>query len=245
MTPPIIRIQDLVLRHDGKAAVTGLTGNFAPGSLTAIAGPNGAGKTTLLRAIAGLHPPYAGRIDRGGAKPWEIALLPQLSGLDRVFPLSCRDMVTLGHWGHIGAFRDVTPAMRLAAEAALEAVGIAHLAARPVGALSAGQFQRALFARLMVQDAPILLLDEPFSAVDERTAGDLFDILRLWHAEGRTVIAVLHDTDLIIQNFPDTLLLAGECIAWGPSGIALTPENLARAGLGVHLPKIRHRSAAG
>jgi zinc/manganese transport system ATP-binding protein len=231
VTPPVVRLEDVVLRHDGQVAVSHLSGNFAPGSMTAIAGPNGAGKTTLLRAIAGLHPVFSGRIDRGGAKACDIALLPQSSDLDRAFPLSCRDMVMLGHWGRIGAFGTVSAAMFRATDAALEAVGIAGLAGRTVGTLSAGQFQRALFARLLVQDAPILLLDEPFNAVDERTAEDLFDIVRKWHEDGRTVIAVLHDIDLILQYFPDTLLLARETIAWGPSAVALSPANRARARL--------------
>ena len=220
-----------MLRHDGAVAVEALTGGFAPGSLTAIVGPNGAGKTTLLRAIAGLHPASSGRIDRGGAFPSQIALLPQSTRLDRAFPLACRDMVMLGHWGRIGAFGTLSPDMRRATNAALEAVGIAGLAKRPVGSLSAGQFQRALFARLLVQDAPVMLLDEPFNAVDERTEAELFRFIQQWHREGRTVIAVLHDLDLVARHFPNTLLLAREPIAWGPTEAVLSPANRARARL--------------
>jgi zinc/manganese transport system ATP-binding protein len=230
MMPPAIRVENLTLCYDRQAAVSGLSGCFAPGSLTAIAGPNGAGKTTLLRALAGLHPPAAGRIDV--AKD-QVALLPQASTLDRSFPISCLEMVALGHWARLGPFRRQTPAMRDAVRQALVAVGLSDLAARPVGSLSAGQFQRALFARLIVQDAPILLLDEPFTAVDERTAADLLDLVQGWHAAGRTVIAVLHDLYLIQRAFPETLLLAGEAIAWGPSAVCLTPANIRRARLGM------------
>ncbi len=115
------------------------------------------------------------------------------------------------------------------AEEALAAVGLSGFARRPVGSLSAGQFQRLLFARLLVQDAPILLLDEPFTAVDARTAADLLAILRRWHGEGRTILVVLHDLDLVRAEFPEALLLAREKIAWGPTAEALSPANRLRA----------------
>ena len=234
MKPPPIRVENLTLSYDGQRAVSGLSGCFAPGSLTAIAGPNGAGKTTLLRALAGLHAPDSGRIVVGhGAVParGQIALLPQASRLDRAFPVTCQEMVALGHWRRIGAWRGQTPAMAEAVRAALASVGLADLAARPVGNLSAGQFQRALFARMMVQDAPVLLLDEPFTGVDERTAADLLDLVFGWHRAGKTVIAVLHDLRLIRRAFPETLLLARTPIAWGPSAACLTPENIRAARL--------------
>jgi zinc/manganese transport system ATP-binding protein len=101
--------------------------------------------------------------------------------------------------------------------------------------LSGGQFQRALFARVLVQDARLILLDEPFAAIDTATTRDLVALIGRWHAEGRTVIVVSHDMDLVRQNFPQTLLLAREAVAWGPTPEVLTPELLARA---------RHRSEA-
>ncbi len=208
-----------------------ITGSFAPGSLTAVVGPNGAGKTTLLRAIAGVHRPDAGRVDRGTRDRAAIALLPQSSTLDRSFPIACLDVVALGHWSRIGAFRGLTGGQREAAVAALHSVGLGGFEARSIGELSAGQLQRVLFARLIVQDAPVLLLDEPFNAVDERTAADLMRLVERWHAEGRTVVAVLHDLDLVRAHFPETLLLAREPVAWGPTGQALAPANRQRARL--------------
>ncbi len=100
-----------------------------------------------------------------------------------------------------------------------------------IGSLSAGQFQRVLFARMIMQDAPVLLLDEPFTSIDARTTADLLALIRAWHAEGRTVIAVLHDIDLIMREFPDTLLLARDLVAWGPTASALSPEHRLRARL--------------
>ncbi|MFQ6711978.1 ATP-binding cassette domain-containing protein, partial [Bordetella pertussis] len=113
--------------------------------------------------------------------------------------------------------------------AALRRVGLQELAGRALATLSGGQMQRALFARLLLQDAPLLLLDEPFSAIDAATTDVLLALLREQHAEGRTVIAVLHDLDLVRRHFPRTLLLAGRQVAWGETGQALGDANLARA----------------
>ena len=224
--PPEIRLADLTVCHDRRPAVHHVSGRFAPGSLTAIVGPNGAGKTTLLRALAGLHPPAEGRIDSGGAR---IALLPQLSAVDRSFPVSCLDVVLFGLWAETGPFRAVPRAGRARAGEALAAVGLSGFERRPIGSLSAGQFQRVLFARLLLQDAPVILLDEPFNAVDARTAADLLAMVHRWHGEGRTVVAVLHDLDLVRRDFPETLLLARDCLGWGPTAEVLTAANRLRA----------------
>ena len=227
MTPAALTLADLTVCHGRRPAVHHLSGRFAPGSLTAIVGPNGAGKSTLLRALAGLHQPESGRIAQDGVA--RIALLPQLAALDRAFPIACRDVVIQGLWPRIGAFRAVPADEHARVDQALAAVGLAGLAKRPVGSLSAGQMQRLLFARLLVQDADILLLDEPFNAVDAKTAADLLRLIRQWHGEGRTVIAVLHDLDLVAREFPETLLLARDLIAWGPTEQALSPANRLKA----------------
>ena len=219
---------DLTLGHGGRPVVRGVSGCFAAGSLTALVGPNGAGKTTLLRAMAGLHPPSGGSVARPAGR---MALLPQGATLDRGFPIGCLDVAMLGHWGRLGALRGAGASHRAAAEAALRTVGLEGCARRPVGGLSAGQFQRLLFARLLVEDAPVILLDEPFNAVDERTAADLLRLVLGWHREGRTVVAVLHDLDLVRRAFPRTLLLAGEAVAWGATAAVLTPENRLRSRL--------------
>jgi zinc/manganese transport system ATP-binding protein len=98
-----------------------------------------------------------------------------------------------------------------------------------MGELSVGQFQRALFARLLLQDAKLILLDEPFNAIDARTCEDLLQVVSHWRQEGRTVLAVLHDMNQVSEHFDQTLLLARELIAWGPTREVLTPENLLRA----------------
>lgn len=224
-------LHDVSCRHHGVPALAGLSGCFAPGSLTAVVGPNGAGKSTLLRALAGLHRECQGRIDRGGLAPAEIALLPQPGGLDRGFPLACADVVASGALARLGPFRRAPAATAPRVAAALAAVGLAGFGRRLIGSLSAGQVQRVLFARLMLQDAPVLLLDEPTAAVDAPTAADLLRIIAAWHREGRTVVAVLHDLDLVRQAFPETLVLARDPVAWGRTAQVLTGETLARARL--------------
>ncbi|WP_137180476.1 metal ABC transporter ATP-binding protein [Roseomonas sp. AR75] len=228
---PELRIEHLTATYRRHPAVHHLSARFAPGSLTAIVGPNGAGKTTLLRTVAGLHKADEGRITATHAdgRPARLALLPQQSGMDRAFPICCRDVVLQGMWSRLGPFRGASEADRARVEAALEAVGLGGFGGRSVAEMSAGQFQRLLFARLLVQDAALILLDEPFNAVDARTAADLLAMVKRWHGEGRTVIAVLHDLDLVRDEFPDCLLLAREKVAFGPSAEVLSAANRLKA----------------
>ncbi len=225
---PVVRgaiaVRSLTLGHRGAVAVAGLDGCFAAGSMTAIHGPNGAGKTTLLEALAGLLPPMAGAVVRSTDS--RIAYLPQQSQIDRRFPIAVADLVALGTWARTGALRALGTADRDAVRAALAMLGIAVLARRSIASLSSGQFQRALFARAIVQDADIVVLDEPFNAVDIGTTGALMDVLHRLHGEGRTIVAVLHDVEQIRTHFADTLLLARRCIAWGATSRVLDAGHL-------------------
>ncbi len=229
MNVPAITLRDLAVAYDRRAAVSDVAGRFEPGSLTAVVGPNGAGKSSLLKAIVGVLRPASGSVDRGGLAGRDLGYLPQASELDRGFPLSVADAVLLGAFRRIGVLRGVDRATAHRARTALEAMGLDGFAARPVAALSAGQFQRVLFARLLLQDAPVILLDEPFAAIDAATTDALLTLVRRWHDEGRTVIAVLHDFDQVRAHFPETLLLAQRPVAWGRTDTVLAPENLRRA----------------
>ena len=224
-----IILQNVTLAYHGCPAVHHLSGEFSRGSLTAIVGPNGAGKSTLIKGMAGLLRPVDGLIQPAGLGGGGIAYLPQLAEIENRFPISVIQTVLLGHWRRIGWARPVTRELREGAQQALAVVGLAGFERRPIETLSAGQFQRVLFARLIVQDAELILLDEPLAAVDWRTSEDLLRLIVTWQQEGRTVAAVLHDLDQVRAYFPDTLLLARERVAWGPTREALMPQNLRRA----------------
>ncbi|BEP48967.1 MULTISPECIES: metal ABC transporter ATP-binding protein [Variovorax] len=228
MPPPAIRLNNLTVAYRGHPAVHHLSGEFAPGSLTAIVGPNGAGKTSLLAAIMGRIRAAEGGVSFDGASRDRIAWLPQQAEIDRSFPIRVFDLVALGHWGRLGCFKGIAARQRDAVGAALEAVGLGFQR-RGIAELSAGQFQRVLFARVLLQDAPVILLDEPFNAIDARTTADLLAVVARWHAEARTVIAVLHDLEQVRLHFDRTLLMARRCVAWGPTAEVLHAENLFRA----------------
>ena len=221
-----IVLTDLTAGYNRHPAVHHVSGRFEPGSLTAVVGPNGSGKSTLLKTLVGLLRPMGGKVDLGGLTPRELGYLPQMSEIDRSFPITVLDMVGFGHWNSLGAFGRMTPEHFAAARRALASVGLAGFEARAIGTLSAGQFQRMLFARLLLADAPVILLDEPFTSVDAKTTADLMGLILELNRAGRTVAAVIHDMDQARANFPSALLLAREMIAWGPSEHTLTPKSL-------------------
>ncbi|MBV6305542.1 ABC transporter ATP-binding protein [Candidimonas humi] len=226
MDAAAIELDQVSLGWRDRVAVRDVSGVFERGTLTAIVGPNGAGKSTLIKGIMGVLNPLRGEIRLAGDPGRDMACLPQSGELDRSFPISTFDLVAMGAWRRVGAWKGFDTDERERVWHALDTVGLADFAARIVGTLSGGQLQRALFARLLLQDAHILLLDEPFAAVDRATTEDMMALLLRWHEEGRTVIAVLHDLDMVREMFPQALLMAGQAVAWGPTAEVLTPENL-------------------
>jgi zinc/manganese transport system ATP-binding protein len=227
--PGDIVLRDLVVAYERHPAVHHLSGRFAAGSLTAVVGPNGAGKSTLLKAIAGIQPVSGGQLDLDGIARRDIAFLPQNADIDRSLPVNVLDLVCMGFMSRVGIFSGIGRALRGRAREAMALVGLQGFEKRLIDTLSGGQFQRALFARVLVQEARLILLDEPFAAIDAATTRDLVALIGRWHGEGRTVIAVSHDLALVRQSFPQALLLAREAVAWGPTEQVLTPELLARA----------------
>ena len=224
-----LEFRDVTLGYDRHPAVHHLSGEVAAGALLAVVGPNGAGKSTLFRGLVGILKPLAGTILTGGLDTRDIAYLPQTADIDRSFPISVFDFVGTGLWRQSGLFGGIGREAREKIAGALSAVGLSGFENRGIGTLSGGQMQRMLFARVLLQDARLIVLDEPFNAIDAKTSADLLALVRHWHAEGRTVLAALHDMDLVRAHFPETLLLARGKVAWGATAEALTVENLLEA----------------
>ena len=219
-----ITFRDLTLGYNRHPAVHHLSGRVAKGSLTAVVGANGSGKSTLMKGIVGVLKPIAGQCVI--APRTSVAYLPQQSELDRTFPARVVDLVSLGLWPRLGLLGRFRQQDHASVSRALKSVGLAGFEKRPIDSLSGGQLQRALFARVLVQDADLILLDEPFNAIDSKTLADLLVLIRHWHGENRTVMVVVHDLALVREHFDDALLLARGPVAWGDARETLTAENL-------------------
>jgi len=221
-----LTLRDVTVSYDRHPAVHHVSAEIPAAEMTAIVGPNGAGKSTLLKAMLGLAPRVEGRIECTARR---IAYLPQQAEIDRSFPISVLDTVMLGRWSRFGAFGKAARVDVHDAAHAIGSVGLGGFERRPIDTLSVGQFQRVLFARLLLQDADLVLLDEPFAAIDSKTTADLMAVIRRWRRENRTVVAVLHDFEQVRRDFPNSLLLARELVDAGPTQRVLSAENLLRA----------------
>jgi zinc/manganese transport system ATP-binding protein len=225
----LLRLEAVQKRFGGLVVLNNIDIAVRPNELIGLIGPNGAGKSTLFRGIVGILKPLSGSILTGGVDPKDIAYLPQSADIDRTFPISVFDFVGTGLWRGVGFFGGIGKGARVKIAQALAAVGLSGFENRGIGTLSGGQMQRMLFARVLLQDARLIVLDEPFNAIDAKTSADLLALVKQWHAEGRTVVAALHDMDLVRAHFPETLLLARGKVAWGVTSDVLTVQNLAEA----------------
>lgn len=220
----------LVLGYGDTAIVEGVAFGLARGEVLAVVGHNGSGKSTLIKTLLGTLPPLAGALNWPAGRPQTIAYLGQRTEFDERFPIRVRDLAAMGAWSGLGFLGRVDGARRARIGAALERTGTAKIADMPLHKLSAGQLQRALFARTMVQDADLILLDEPFTAVDQTTEAALLSLIDSWAAEGRAVILVLHDLSAVLQHCDSALLLGNGRARFGGPKDVLTPGNLVAHG---------------
>lgn len=224
-----ITLKNLSVRYGSVVALKSISGTFEPSTLTAIVGPNGGGKSTLIKAIQGLIKPYEGSVTHNCQKQCEAAYLPQKNKLDDTFPLTVREIVGMGLWVHRGSFQSYSQSDHDLIDESLMRVGLDRAQHKRIDELSGGQFQRMLFARIYVQNASLIILDEPFTAIDSRTCEHLLDIIKEWHKFGKTILVVLHNLDLVEKYFPQTLLIGRTCVAWGPTKKVMTSTNVNKA----------------
>jgi zinc/manganese transport system ATP-binding protein len=209
----MIRCQSLSWGAPGQPLTATLNLELESGSLTAIIGANGCGKSSLLKVIAGLQKPLAGRVSLSVPRQSGLSFLPQQQHLDRQFPISLEELIAAGFWGR--RLSTQLRAQRL--KDALDNWHLSGLERRPLMALSGGELQRALLARLSLTDAPVLLLDEPHAALDELGQQLLWQHLHAWHNEGRTLVVVCHDLAAVRQHIPQTLLIKNRECVYGTS----------------------------
>lgn len=222
----ILSAHKLTLGYRGHAVVSDVSFEVSAGDVLAVVGHNGSGKSTLVKSILGTLPVIDGQLSWHVKRPSEIAFLGQRSEFDTSVPVRLRDIVEMGAWSHLGFSGRVDAAGRAAIDAAMERTGTTSLADMPLHTLSAGQLQRALFARTIVQDAPVILLDEPFTAIDQSTEADLLSLIDDWSREGRAVIMVLHDLSAVLHHCHAALLLGRGLALFGGLEQILTPANL-------------------
>jgi zinc/manganese transport system ATP-binding protein len=227
MAENALRFEDVCVRFGDQLALDHVSATIPRGAMVALVGPNGAGKTTLIEAAAGLRSLASGRIVR--AEGGVVALMRQTTPASRDMPITVAGFVAGGLWRRVGLWSAPARSDRERVRTAIDDVGLSPLADRLLAELSIGQRQRAAFARAIVQDADILLLDEPFAAIDAAGAERLVGLLDGWRRRGCTILAAMHDLALVRRHFPLAILLARRVIAAGPTAQALAPDKLDEA----------------
>lgn len=223
---PVLEIRNLALGYPGLTLFRGVSLDVERGSSLAVLGANGSGKSTFVKMLLGLMKPLSGKLTWPDGRPAEIGYLAQMTEFDRRFPIRVRDLAAMGAWKGFGLRGRLNKATKARVDAALDAAGVLDLADRSLHTLSGGQLQRALFARVIMQDAPLILLDEPFAAVDQTTEAHLLSLIDQWRDEGRAVILVVHDLSSVLDHCDNALLLGGGAAHYGPTETVLTPQRL-------------------
>ncbi|SDJ00528.1 metal ABC transporter ATP-binding protein [Billgrantia gudaonensis] len=210
---PRLQLDDLQLAQGNRTVLQHVDGAFRDGAITALVGANGTGKSTLIQGIMGLLKPVAGRV-RCRVSKERRAWLPQQLALDLTFPMSVEELVMTGSWPSHGALKGYCAAHYRRGREVMARLGISHLAHRPLGELSGGQRQRALIGRTLMQEAELLLLDEPFANVDAETVDVLTTVLRDMADSGATLIVVLHDTEQLARLADEVVVLSHGHAHW-------------------------------
>ncbi len=221
-----IECENLSLAYNKNPAITNLSVKFAINHTNAIVGPNGAGKSTLLKALLGEITPTAGTITLQDITHSDIAYLPQITELDLSVPFTVYDILCVGLINKIGVMGGVPEDTDDIIKDALSKVNMTGYENIYIKSLSKGQLQRILIAKIIVQNAKLIILDEPFNAIDVTTTNDLLKLITNWTNELKTIIVVLHDIPQIINHFDYTLLLSKDCACFGMTKDIITQNNI-------------------
>ncbi|NLV79510.1 MAG: metal ABC transporter ATP-binding protein [Rhodococcus sp.] len=233
--PPLVAVDAVTVRYGTVTALDDVSLTLRRGAVCGLVGTNGSGKSTLFRTIMGLVRPDTGSVLIDGAsitaarRAGKVAYVPQAEGVDWDFPIGVRDVVMTGRYGHQGFLRRARRADHDAVDAALDRVGMAEFADRQIGNLSGGQRKRVFVARAIAQDAPVLLLDEPFAGVDTTTQAALTAVLRDLASAGRAILVATHDLPGLTTLCDEAVLLQRRVLVHDVPEEILRPENLALA----------------
>lgn len=228
----MLKVQNLTVAYSDTPVFTDVAVNFNAGKITGIIGPNGAGKSTMIKAMLGLIKSQTGTVEyeARALKQFQkqIAYVEQRKDLDLTFPINVFDVVLTGTYGKLGLFREPSKADRQRCQDALEQLELADLAQRQISQLSGGQLQRVFVARALVQEADIIILDEPFVGIDLQSETAIMTILHQWRDAGKMIIVVHHDLNKVSRYFDDLVILNHGIVDYGPVDAVYTPANIER-----------------
>lgn len=226
---PLLQLQNVTVIYGNTTALHGVSLEVHSGDQVAVVGPNGAGKSTLFNVIAGIVKPTSGSVRIGGSGPAShicVGYVPQRNRIDWRFPVTVSDVVMMGRVGKIGLLRWPGRRDRALVQSALEQVGMQEFARRQIGELSGGQQQRVFLARVLAQEAELLLMDEPLSGLDLPSQETILAILESLRSRRITILVATHDLNQAAEHFPQMALLNRRLVAYGPPDQVLTPEHL-------------------
>ena len=222
-----VDVQGVVVHYDRVLALDGVSLSVKRGTALGIVGPNGSGKSTLLKTVAGLIRPDAGSVRVFGDAPNKlragaIGYVPQIEEVDFSFPVSVRDVVSMGRYPRLGPFASFSAADKRAVEDAIEALDLGAFANRHIAELSGGQQQRVFVARAIAQGPELLLLDEPTTGVDAATEDALLHIVRHMVEDGMPVMMTTHDLDRAVDWFDRLVVVDHRILADGDPATVLS-----------------------
>jgi len=229
----MLEVQNLGVNYQGIPILEDITLKLASRELVGLIGPNGAGKSTLIKAILGLVDISCGQVQFQGQplrhQRRRLAYVPQRSQIDWNYPITAWNVVMLGRIPALGWLRCPTCQTKKLVQAALEQVQMIPYAHRKIGELSGGQQQRIFLARALVQNADLFLLDEPFTAIDQKTEAILTEVFRTLKQQGKTLLVCTHDWGESLKRYDRLLLLNRVLLADDEPEAVITLENVQQA----------------